>query len=182
MICNGHVYTAVSVDGFIARLDGDIDWLNKNASNTGEDYGFNSFMASVDGLVMGRKSYEKVLTFGGWPYKKLVVVLSRTLTQKDVPEHLAGRVRVSDFTPHQIMQSLYDEGWRNAYIDGGQIVQSFLRSDLIQSMTLTRVPTLLGAGIPFFGMHNHDIDLKHLQTRSFPSGFVQSKYNINKTR
>lgn len=182
MVCDGHVYMAVSVDGFIARLDGGIDWLNKAPSDEGEDYGFKTFMASVDGLVMGRKSYEKVLTFNDWPYTKLVVVLSRTLTQQDVPAHLAGRVRMSDFTPYQVMQSLHDEGWRNVYVDGGELVQSFLRSDLIQNMTLVRVPMLLGAGIPLFGMHNHDIDLRHIHSRSFPSGFVQSTYNVSKTR
>ena len=173
----GHVYIAVSIDGFIARPDGGLDWLMKQPT-AGEDYGYDAFMASVDGLIMGRASYEKVLTFAEWPYRKPVVVLSRTLAGGDVPASLAGRVRISDATPAEVMETLSAEGWRRAYVDGGQIVQSFLRDGLIRDLTLTRIPILLGSGRPLFGRLDRDIDLRHVQTTAHPSGLVHSRYEI----
>lgn len=180
MSCIGHVYIAASLDGYIARLDGDLDWLMKHPTK-GEDHGYDAFMDSVDGLVMGRRSYEKVLSFGAWAYTKPVVVMSRTLSQADVPPHLEGKVKISDLTPHEIMLALYEEGWKNAYVDGGKLIQSFLRSGLIQDVMLTHVPIFLGSGIPLFGMLEHDIDLKHVKTNSYPSGLVHSKYTVKKT-
>ncbi|PHR94061.1 MAG: deaminase [Robiginitomaculum sp.] len=180
MNCIGHVYIASSLDGYIARLDGDLDWLLKQSVKN-EDHGYDAFMESVDGLVLGRKSYEKVLSFGAWPYNKPVVVLSRVLSQDDVPEHLAEKVRITHQTPHDIMEELYAEGWRNAQVDGGKLIQSFLRSGLIDSLNLTQIPVLLGGGIPLFGALDRDINLEHTQTSSFPSGFVHSKYKIKKT-
>ena len=177
MMTTGHVYIAVSLDGFIARHDGDIDWLMKQPTE-GEDYGYDEFMGSVDGLVMGRGSYEKVLTFGKWPYSKPVVVLSRSLSARDLREDLIGKARIVNAAPREIMGTLSKEGWRRAYIDGGQIVQGFLREGLITDMTVTVVPILLGSGIPLFGPLDHDIDLKHVETTSYSSGFVQSKYEV----
>ena len=177
VMTTGHVYIALSLDGFIARPDGGLDWLMKQPTD-GEDYGYEAFMASVDGLVMGSGSFETVLTFPEWPYAKPVVVLSRTLGSADIPDHLVGRVRVSDASPPQIMRRLASEGWRRAYVDGGRIVQSFLRNGLICDLTLTRIPILLGHGRPLFGPLDHDIDLKHLETKAFPSGLVQSRYQI----
>ena len=182
---SGHVYVAASLDGFIARRDGDLDWLMKQSaggedhgSAEGEDYGYDEFMASMDGLVMGRATYEKVLTFGDWPYPKPVVVLSRTLTEKDLREDLVGRVRILGVEPGQAMQILSAEGWRRAYIDGGQLIQAFLREGLINDITLTRIPILLGDGNPLFGPLDHDVDLKHVETKAFASGLVSSKYEV----
>ncbi len=174
---SGHVYIAVSLDGFIARSDGNLDWLMKQPTQ-GEDYGYDAFMASVDGLVMGRGSYEKVLTFGEWPYAKPVIVLSRTLTQRDIREDLVDKVRLSDASPKQIMQGLAEEGWQRVYVDGGRVIQSFLRDGLISDMTLTRIPVLLGSGISLFGSLDDDIDLRHLKTKSYPSGLVHSTYEV----
>ena len=168
---------AVSLDGFVARADGGVDWLSKYMTE-GEDNGFGAFMESVDGLVMGRASYQSVLTFGGWPYTKTVVVMSRTLTDADLPDELAGRVRFSNKSPNELMQELAAVGWKRAYVDGGKIVQSFLAEGLIEDMTLTRVPILLGGGIPLFGPLDRDIDLEHIETTPFPSGLVSSKYKV----
>ncbi|MBL4870411.1 MAG: dihydrofolate reductase [Robiginitomaculum sp.] len=179
MKCNGHVYIATSIDGFIARPNGDIDWLMRQ-STKGEDHGYDDFMASVDGLVLGRKSYEKVLSFGAWAYKKPVVVLSRTLSSADIPVHLQDKVTISNATPHEMMHTLSKQGWKNAYIDGGQLIQSFLRSGLIQDIILTHVPILLGKGIPLFGDIEHDVDLQHVSTESYPSGLVSTKYKVMK--
>ncbi|MGH1479782.1 MAG: dihydrofolate reductase family protein [Geminicoccales bacterium] len=168
---------AMSLDGFIARLDGAIDWLTKQKVD-GEEHGFDAFMASVDGMVMGRASYQNVLTFGDWPYKMPVTVMSQTLTNTDVPDELKGRVRFSNRTPQELMEQLKIEGWKRAYVDGGKIVQSFLSAGLIEDMTLTHIPILLGDGLPLFGRLTKDIDLEHIETQSFPSGLVTSKYKI----
>lgn len=167
---------ALSLDGFVARSDGSVDWLNKYQG--GGDHGFGAFMASVDGLVMGRASYENVLTFGEWFYTKPVVVMSRTLIDADIPDELKGRVRISCKTPEDLMRELDAEGWKRAYVDGGKIVQSFLSSGLIEDLNLTRVPVLLGDGIPLFGTLERAVDLEHIETTTFPSGLVSSKYKV----
>lgn len=173
----GHVFIAVSLDGFIARQDGDIDWLMKQQT-ADEDHGYDAFMASVDGVIMGRGSFEKVLTFDDWPYHKPVVVMSRTLNDADIPDHLRGKVQISGHEPGELMHDLADSGWAHAYIDGGKVIQSFLRAGLVSDITLTHIPILIGEGLPLFGRLDRDIDLEHLETRSFPSGLVSSKYRI----
>ena len=173
----GHVYIAASLDGFIARRDGDLDWLMKQPVE-GEDYGYDAFLDSVDGLVMGRGTYQKVLTFGDWPYPKPVVVLSRSLSAEDLRADLVGKVRILDASPTEIMEALSEEGWKRAYVDGGLVIQAFLRDGLIKDMTLTRLPVLLGDGIPLFGPLDHDIDLKHVETTAYASGLVHSRYEV----
>ena len=176
----GHVFIATSVDGFIARSDGGIDWLLKGWPEVGHDYGFSEFTASVDGLIMGRSTSEKVLTFETWLYSKPVVVLSRTLRQRDLRDDLAGRVRISASEPKDVLTELEREGWKRAYVDGGQVIQSFLREGLIEDMVLTRIPILLGEGLPLFGPSAGDIKLTHLETTTHTSGFVQSHYAVQR--
>lgn len=168
---------AVSLDGFVARSDGGVDWLMKYQGE-GEDYGFEAFMASVDGLVMGRASFQNVLTFGEWFYTKPVIVMSRTLADDDIPNEIKDRVRLSDKTPEVLMMELDAIGWKRAYVDGGKIVQSFLSAGVIEDLTLTRVPILLGGGIPLFGPLDQDIGLEHIETTTFPSSLVTSKYKV----
>jgi dihydrofolate reductase len=174
---SGHVFIAVSIDGYIARRNGDIDWLSRY-SNSGEDHGYHAFMASVDGIVMGRNTFEKALTFQEWPYEKPVVVVSRSLGPHDVPPGLMDKVRISPQRPDELMADLLREGWRHAYIDGGQLIQSFIKENLLSDLVLTRVPILLGDGIPLFGQLLKEVDLKHIATTSFPSGLVQSRYEF----
>lgn len=171
----GHAFMAMSLDGYIARTDGDLDWLMKQKTE-GEDHGYDAFMASVDGLVMGRGTFEKVLSFDDWPYHKPVIVMSRTLSDTDIPEQLHGKVHVSALEPALLMQELAGKGWTRAYVDGGKVVQSFLRAGLIFDITITHIPILIGGGLPFFGGLDHDIDLEHTETRSYPSGLVSSTY------
>ena len=171
----GHVFIATSLDGFIARPDGGIDWLDRYAA-TGEDHGYVAFMSSVDGIVMGRGTYETALSFGGWPYEKPVIVMSATLTEKVLRPDLAGKVRIAAGSPMAVMTQLADEGLRRVYVDGGKLIQSFLRAGLIADMIVTRVPILLGSGLPLFGTLDADIALHHAGTTPFPSGLVQSKY------
>ncbi len=176
----GHVFIATSTDGCIARTDGGLDWLDI-AGIEAEEHGFDAFLASVDGVVMGRGTYEKVLEFDGdWPYSKPVIDLSRTLTDRDIPTRLQNTVQVSNLAPRAVMENLSDQGWTRAYIDGGKVIQSFLRENLIQDMILTRIPVLLGGGVPLFGPLDGDIALVHQTTRSFASGLVTSTYKIDR--
>ncbi|MEO9876987.1 MAG: dihydrofolate reductase family protein [Anderseniella sp.] len=166
---------AMSLDGYIARADGNLDWLMKQKTE-GEDHGYDTFMASVDGLIMGRGSFEKVLTFDDWPYQKPVVVMSQTLTDTDIPDGLRNKVALSTLEPGELMHELGRKGWQRAYVDGGKIIQSFLRAGLISDITITHIPILIGEGLPFFGPLDRDVDLEHLETRSFASGLVSSQY------
>ena len=175
------VFVGVSVDGFIARLNGKLDFLPPDG---GEPHGYTEFMTSIDTLVIGRSTYETVATFPEWPYgDKRVVVLSSTpidITKSHVGpdgratrqiEHLSG-------TPDEIVSQLAATGTRHIYVDGGVTVRRFLRAGLIDRLIITRVPVLIGQGIPLFGTLPHDIHLRHVATRSFPSGLVTTEYAV----
>ena len=174
MLAKTSVFVGVSLDGFIARKNGDLDWLPDNGQG-GEDYGYQQFFASVDALVMGRKSFEKVLTFAEWPYgrKKVIVLSTRTPA---VPPELSDRVTTMNASPREVVETLTAQGARHLYIDGGNTIQRFLRAALISEITITTVPVLIGEGIPLFGQLDYDIKLKHLETRQFEDGLVQSRY------
>lgn len=170
-----HVFIATSLDGFIARENGAIDWL-ETAPAPDEDHGYESFMAEVDGLIMGRGTFEKVLSFESWPYQKPVLVASKTLRVADIPPILSKQVQLVTSGPAEIVREVSERGWSRAYVDGGQLIQSFLKEDLIAELTITRVPILLGTGRPLFGPLPSDVKFAHVSTRAFPSGLVQSKY------
>ena len=174
------VFIAVSVDGFIARTNGDLDWLPGSDGPTaddGEDYGYGSFISSVDVLVVGRHSFEKVLSFLKWPYKdKFVVVLSRKPV--NIPDHLKKTVDWKCCSPSDLVKQLSDEGFSHIYVDGGKTIQGFLSGGIVQQLILTTVPILIGRGIPLFGSVAQDIRLQHIETKSFSSGFVQTRYNV----
>lgn len=174
---SGHVFIATSLDGFIARTDGDIDWLATRSDQT-EDHGYNEFIEGMDGIVMGRGTYEKVLSFEAWPYTKPVVVLSQSLLQSSLPENLKGKVRFINLLPKDTMSLLASEGWKKVYVDGGQVVQSFIRDNLIEEMVITVVPVLIGSGRTLFGSLRGDVSLSLLKTKSFSSGLVQLTYRI----
>lgn len=176
------VFIAASVDGFIARKDGSVDWLTAagepGAVPEGEDYGYKAFYDSVDCLIMGRKSMEVVLTLtDAWPYAgKRVIVLSRTLTR--APEAVAGQVELYAGPLPELIARLESEGHRRAYIDGGATIQSFINAGYALDMTITWIPILLGEGLPLFGRTLGDIPLRHVATAAYPSGLVQSTYEI----
>jgi dihydrofolate reductase len=171
----GHVFIGTSVDGFIARKDGDIEWLT-GFSALGEDHGYDAHIARVDGIIMGRGTFNAVKDIEPWFYDKTVLVLSRTLTTNDVPQALQGKVEIIDASPQDAMEVVGERGWRGVYIDGGAVIQSFLRAGLIDDMVISRVPVLIGEGLSLFGVLSTDIALEHVETKSFPSGLVQSFY------
>ncbi|AFY70244.1 bifunctional deaminase-reductase domain protein [Thalassoporum mexicanum PCC 7367] len=181
MSLKASVFIATSLDGFIAREDGSIDWLNvANAVvPEGEDCGYASFMDSVDVLVMGRNSYEKVLSFGAWPYqdKQVIVLSSRAL---EIPNDLSSNVVHSAETPAALHQRLANQGFKHIYIDGGITIQRFLAAGLIDDITITVIPMLIGQGKSLFGELEQDILLKHIKTKAYDFGFVQSTYELVK--
>ncbi|VVD64462.1 deaminase [Pandoraea sputorum] len=172
-----HAFIATSLDGFIARPDGDIDWLLQR-DDPSEDHGYAAFISDKDAIVMGRGTYEKVLTMGPWAYDLPVTVLSTQLANTPVPDTLKGKVRFSDLPPGALMQALARENVGRIYVDGGKVVQSFLREGLIADIVVTTVPVLIGAGKPLFGALSDDVDLQLIDSQRFASGLVQSTYRV----
>jgi dihydrofolate reductase len=168
------VFIGATLDGFIARPNGDLDFLPPGG---GEPHGYAEFFASVDALVIGRKTFEIVLAFPEWPYadKPVFVLSSRQLdfsaVRGGVVEQMAG-------DPVEIVSRLAARGLHQLYIDGGVTIQEFLRAGLIQRLTITRVPVLIGEGVPLFGALPRDIKLHHIATQHYPSGLVKSEYLV----
>lgn len=167
------VFIATSLDGFIARPDGALDWL---PADGGEEHGYAAFMASVDALVIGRHTYDTVLGFDAWPYgdKRVFVLSTRPLPPPPagaIVEQMAGE-------PADIVARLETRGVQHAYVDGGITVQRFLRAGLIERLIITRVPVLIGTGIPLFGDLPQDVLLGHVRTRQYATGLVQSEYVV----
>jgi dihydrofolate reductase len=168
------VFVGTSVDGFIARTDGALDFLPPDG---GEPHGYVEFMASVDALVIGRKTFETVLAFPVWPYdKKRVVVLSSRPV--DLSAVRGGVVEQMSGPPAEIVAKLAATGAHHLYVDGGITIQRFLRAGLVQRLIITRVPVLIGDGIPLFGTLLADIRLRHVATQHYPSGLVKSEYEV----
>ncbi len=168
------VFIGTSVDGFIARPNGDLDFLPPGG---GEPHGYDEFIASVDALVIGRKTFETVLAFPAWPYglKRVVVLSSRPV---DLSRARGGVVGQMDGHPEEIVSKLAASGARHIYVDGGITIQRFLRAGLIQRIIITRVPVLIGDGIPLFGRLSRDIRLRHVATQHYPSGLVKTDYHV----
>lgn len=199
------VFIGTSLDGFIARTDGAIDWLtdpgpdappagapgaaadeepggegHAGAGPGGEepgDFGYHAFFDTVDALVMGRNTYETVRAFGEWPYgdKPVIVLTSREI---EIPAGLAATVEAMNAPPREVVRRLGERGMRHLYIDGGRTIQRFLAEGLIQRLIITRLPILIGSGIPLFGPLDRDVRLRHLGTTAYRNGFVQSRYEV----
>lgn len=167
------VFVGTSVDGFIARPGGELDFLPPGG---GEPHGYDEFIATVDAMVIGRKTFETVLGFDTWAYgQKPVFVLS---TGALAPAPAGAVVEQMSGDPAEIVSRLAARGINHIYVDGGITIQRFLEASLIQRLIITRVPVLIGAGIPLFGVTHRDIPLKHVETRQYASGLVQSEYEV----
>lgn len=168
------MFIATSLDGYIARSNGGLDWLPDPSL---EPNGYDEFIATIDAIVIGRKTFETVLAYETWPYeKKPVIVLSTQLSTVKVPEGAVCEVMAGN--PRDIVARLAKRGLKNLYVDGGKTIQGFLEAGLIDQLTINRFPVLLGSGIPLFGYLPHDIRLEHVATRTYQSGSVQSEYRV----
>lgn len=167
------VFMAMSLDGFIAGPGGSLGWLEP-FEKSGEDYGFPAFFESVDGLVIGRNTYETVLGFEAWPYghKRMVVLTHRPATARHGEEFAAEE-------PAALLERLGREGLRHVYVDGGAVARAFLRAGLVDELTLSVVPVVLGGGVRLFGEGEPGRPLRLLGSRSWPSGMVQVRYRVD---
>ncbi len=173
------VFIAASIDGFIARPNGDIEWLHRPEYETAELNGvtYERFIATVDALVMGRKTLEKILSFPEWPYEGTpVIALSRQPLQ--IPAHLEGKVELMAGDVTSLVATLAERGMKHLYIDGGQTIQAFLEAGLVNELIITRIPVLLGQGIPLFSQIGRQLELRHIGTHESDNGFVQSRYQV----
>ena len=171
------VFIATSLDGYIARADGSLDWLDAENARvpSGEDCGYGAFMADIDVLLAGRETFDKVSTFPEWPYdgKRVIVLSHRPLSGPYVHhvERCAGE-------PAEILSALKREGTRHIYLDGGRTIQAFLRAGLVDDLVITSIPVLLGRGRRLFGELAADLPLETLTSRCYPFGFVQTAYRV----
>ncbi|WP_394175244.1 dihydrofolate reductase family protein [Thalassotalea litorea] len=172
-------YIATSLDGFIAGESGDLSWLD--AANAlmpeGEYCGFSAFMDSIDYLVMGRNTYEKVLSFGGdWVYNKPVIVLSSRYLA--IPEHLKDKVSASSQPIHELCEKLMLQGAKRVYIDGGFTIRRFIEAKLLTDIEITLIPTAIGKGVSLLSGLAQEQKFTLLDTKVYDFGFVQLKYGL----
>ena len=167
------VYIGTSLDGFIARTDGDFDWLTQFA-NEDAIHAYKEFMNRVDAIVIGRGTFEKILTFPSWPYEKKAFVLSTTL--KQLPDTLRDKATLLSMKPKDLLSYLSGMGFSSIYVDGGKVIQGFLKEDLIDDLIISKVPVLIGNGIPLFGFLGDDLQFKHIRTEVQTNGLVRSYY------
>ena len=167
------VYIGTSLDGFIARKDGSIDWLVQFASDEAIQ-AYEAFINRIDAIVIGRGTFEKVLGFPSWPYEKKVFLLSTSIQQ--VPESLTDKVTVLSMMPGELLNYLSVKGFSNIYVDGGKVIQGFLKEDLIDELIISQAPILIGSGIPLFSQLDVDLQFKHIRTETQSNGLVRSYY------
>ncbi|MDJ0747135.1 MAG: dihydrofolate reductase family protein [Xenococcaceae cyanobacterium MO_167.B27] len=169
-----YVYIATSLDGFIATSNGGLDWLYEFPNPEQSDFGYGEFMSSIDAIVMGRNTFQKVLTFDKWSYDKPVFILSNTLTQ--LPENIIDKAEIVSGNIQKLVNQLNQRGYNNLYVDGGSVIQSFLQKDLIDEMIITRVPILLGNGFSLFGKLDQHLKFRHQKTEIYNNTQVKSYY------
>jgi dihydrofolate reductase len=167
-------YVATSIDAFVATSDGGIEWLDELPNPEQSDYGWSDFISGIDAIVIGRNTFEKVLTFGAWPYEEPVFVITNSL--KTLPQNTVGEAEIVKGSINEVIGQLNQRGYTNIYVDGGKAIQSFLAEDMIDEMIITRVPILLGKGIPLFGEQEQSRMLIHTKTEVYNDSLVQSHY------
>ena len=165
------VYIGTSLDGFIARKDGNIDWLVQFANDEAID-AYKEFIKRVDAIVIGRGTFDKVLSFPSWPYDKPVFVLTTSMSK--VPDTLTGKATILSMKPDELINYLSNKGISSIYVDGGKVIQDFLTENLVNELIVSKAPILLGSGIPLFGYLDHDIPFKHIRTLVQSNGLVRS--------
>lgn len=181
------VYIATSADGYIATSDGDVDWLHTAGNfeagmSENPDMGFDEFIASVDCMIMGRKCMDAIAGFNltpeQWPYGDTkIYVLSNTM--KEPPENLRNKVEMYSGDILKLISQLKSSGYKHAYIDGGTTITNFINLQLLNEMTITKAPIILGKGIPLFSELNKSIKLTNIEATVFPNGFIQERFILN---
>jgi dihydrofolate reductase len=168
------VFVGTSVDGFIARQNGTYDFLDQGGD---EPHGYDEFIRTVDALVIGRKTFETVLGFAEWPYgdRRVVVLSDRPL---DFSKVRGGHVEQMSGPPAEIVAKLAAAGIQHVYVDGGITIQKFLKAGAIDRLTISRVPVLIGEGIPLFGSLPHDVRLRHVSTQQYRGGLIKTEYEV----
>jgi len=172
------VFIGTSLDGFIARKDGDIDWLVQYANKEAVQ-AYEKFMSKIEAIVIGRGTFEKVLSFPSWPYEKKVFMLSTSI--KEVPAALKEKVTILSMKPAELLTYLSGKRFSSIYVDGGKVIQDFLKADLIDELIISKAPVLLGSGIPLFGHLDTDLQFKHNRTEIGSNGLVRSYYERKRT-
>lgn len=172
------MFVGTSLDGFIARKNGSLDFL---PTVSGDPHGYEDFVATIDACVIGRKTHEWILgwmrrTGGRWPYEKPVFVLSHNPGRVRIPN--ASKCEALNSSPKQVVALLKKRNIRHIYVDGGKTVQAFLRAGLIDRIIVNRYPVLIGQGVPLFGELLRDVRLKHVSTKTYPNGLVKSEYRV----
>jgi dihydrofolate reductase len=173
-------YIGVSLDGYIADLEGNVDWLHEIPIPEGNDLGFSTFMAGIDAVLMGSNTFRAVLDIGEWYYDKPVYVASNSFTK--IPVGYENRIQLIQGTIHELIEYLRESGFYSIYVDGGKIIQGCLNFGILNEIIITHVPVLLGAGIPFLNKLSQSIDLEHVHTAVLEPGLVKSHYHINRRR
>ena len=173
------VFIGTSLDGYIADKDGGLEFLQSVPNPENDQLGFPEFMDSIDALLMGRRTYETVLGFGGnWPYSKPVFVLSSSLNS--LPEHLHGKAEIVNGPIEDVVQQLNQREFNNLYVDGGKLIQSFLQKDMIDELIISQIPILIGSGTPLFGALESHLMFEHVETEVLLNAIVKSHYKRRK--
>ncbi|PJZ83018.1 dihydrofolate reductase family protein [Leptospira harrisiae] len=170
-------FIASSLDGFIARSNGSIDWLTSDAYKLdNNDFGYSAFMQEIDCIVMGRVTFEKVLSFEPYPFESTpVYVYTGNIDYKFESKY---PIFIFNGTLESLTMTLEKKQFKTAYVDGGKLIQHFINERMLNEITITRIPILIGSGLPLFGNLTKDQKLEHIQTMAYPNGFVQSKYQL----
>ncbi len=169
------VFIATSLDGFISDRKGEIDWLHSIPNPEQNDMGYAEFISQIDAILMGRNTFETICSFGiEWPYSKPVFVLSKSLDS--LPEEYSDKASLVKGSLSMILASIHEKGYYQLYIDGGKTIQYFLQEDLIDEMTISIIPVLLGGGIHLFGKLSHKIEFECKRSRLFLDQIVQNHY------
>ncbi|UOY06818.1 dihydrofolate reductase family protein [Muricauda sp. SCSIO 64092] len=169
------VFIATSMDGYIADKDGGIEWLHSVPNPDNIDMGYGDFMSQIDALVMGRTTFETVCGFDmDWPYQKPVFVLSNSL--KSIPPEYKDKAELVKGTLKEILEEIHRKKCHNLYIDGGKTIQGFLKEDLIDEMTISIIPYVLGGGIPLFGELSDRLDFECVDSKIYLDKIVQNRF------
>ncbi len=169
------LYIAVSLDGFVAKSDGDISWLDKYQGGE-EDYGYSNFYKKIGACIMGTKTYEKALTFAGGIDKKMPTYV---VTHRKLKLPADADITLYSGNLSELLKVIQRRTRKNVWlVGGGQLAQSFLKECLIDKIILSTIPVILGEGISLFGNVKKELDLVLIKAESYESGIVQAHYSL----